>query len=67
MKYLDFREKLSSFMVFSQTDIFKYFPNFNAVQLTRWQEQGYIRKIIKGYYIFADLEVDEKAMSKIAD
>jgi len=67
MQYLELRENLKKFIVFSINDIFKVDPNFHKQRLSEWQKKGYIKKIIKGYYIFSDLEINEQALFIIAN
>lgn len=44
--------------VFSLQDVQKIAPNFNRIQLDRWQKKGYIKRIKKEYYYFTDKEID---------
>ena len=67
MQYLELRENLKKFIVFSINDIFKVDPNFHKQRLSEWQKKGYIKKIVKGYYIFSDLEINEQALFIIAN
>lgn len=68
MKYLEFKDALKGFTVFSVTEINKIGnSHFHRRRLNEWQEKGYIRKVIKGYYIFADLELNENVLFEIAN
>jgi predicted transcriptional regulator of viral defense system len=67
MRYLDFKKKLEPFIIFSLQDIRSFEPNFNVVQLSQWQNKGYIKKIIKGKYIFTDVELNEEILFLIAN
>lgn len=67
MKYLDFKEALKDFTVFSLVEIKKIDSRFHRRRLNDWQEKGYIKKIIKGYYIFSDLKIDENILFEIAN
>jgi predicted transcriptional regulator of viral defense system len=67
MHYIEFQKIFHSFTVFSLSDIRQADPAFCRRRLSEWQEKGYIRKIIKGYYIFADKLLDEKALFEIAN
>lgn len=67
MHYLDFRQQLSHLIVFSLRDIRILEPNFSAVQLSQWQKKGYIKKLIKGKYIFSDLQVNEHVLFLVAN
>ena len=67
MNYIEFHKILGPFTVFSLTDIRQVDPAFYRRRLNEWQKKGYIRKVIKGYYIFADRALDEKALFEIAN
>lgn len=67
MKYLEFREALKSFTLFSIREIRKVDSHFHRRRLNDWQEKGYIKKIIRGYYVFADLELNENVLFEIAN
>ena len=67
MRYLELKESLKEFTVFSLNDIRAIDGSFHRRRLNEWQEKGYIRKIIKGYYVFSDLELNENALFEIAN
>ena len=59
MQIIEFQKKLSMYSVFSLQDVQKIAPNFNRIQLDRWQKKGYIKRIKKEYYYFTDKEIDQ--------
>lgn len=67
MNYIEFKEKLKNFTVFSLSDIKKLDSAFHRRRLNEWQNKGYIKKVIKGYYVFSDLELEEKTIFEIAN
>lgn len=67
MRYQELRESLKDFTVFSLNDIRAMDGSFHRRRLNEWQDKGYIRKIIKGYYVFADLELNESVLFEIAN
>ena len=67
MRFLDFRKALADFRVFSLSDIRVIDPGFDRKRLTEWQQKGYITKIIKGHYIFCDVEPDDNILIEIAN
>jgi predicted transcriptional regulator of viral defense system len=67
MRYLELRESLKDFTVFSLNDIRAIDSSFHRRRLNEWQEKGYIRKVIKGYYTFSDLELNEVVLFEIAN
>ncbi len=67
MQYIELKESLKGFTIFSLTDIEKIDSNFHRRRLNEWQDKGYIKKITKGYYIFSDLELNENVLFEIAN
>ncbi len=67
MKYIQLKEALKDFTVFSLSDIKMIDPHFHRRRLNEWQEKGYIKKIAKGRYIFSDLIIDENVLFEIAN
>ena len=67
MRYNDFREAFKIFTVFSVDDIRRIDNRFNVRRLVEWQDKGYIKKIIRGHYIFANLELNENVLFEIAN
>ncbi len=67
MKYQQLRSRFKNHLVFSLSDIRKIEPNFYRVRLNEWQNHGYIKKLRRGYYLFADTPLDEPALSLIAN
>lgn len=67
MQYIEIRDNLKDFVVFSVSDILKIDQFFHKQRLSEWQRKGYIKKIAKGYYISADLEINESVLFIIAN
>lgn len=67
MRYLEFREALKMYTVFSINEIRKIDDQFHRRRLNEWQDKRYIKKIIRGYYIFSDLELSENTLFEIAN
>lgn len=67
MRYIELREGLKRFILFSVNDIRSIDSTFFLTRLNEWQRKGYIKKIIKGYYIFSDLEINENVLFEIAN
>ena len=67
MRYLEFRDKFSDFIVFTQRQIKQLEPDFNDGLLYRWQKKGYIKKICKGHYIFCEQKIDELILFHLAN
>lgn len=67
MQYIELKENLKDFTVFSLSDIKAIDSYFHRRRLNEWQVKGYIKKITRGYYIFSDLKLDEKIIFEIAN
>ena len=67
MQYLEFQNFLKDFTVFSLADIRQAEPGFHRRRLNEWQEKGYIKKVVKGHYVFSSLELDERVLFEIAN
>ena len=67
MKFVDLQEALKGYTLFSVQEINKIDPTFHRRRLSEWQEKGYIKKIIRGYYVFSDVELDEPVLFEIAN
>ncbi|OGR02965.1 MAG: hypothetical protein A2511_06810 [Deltaproteobacteria bacterium RIFOXYD12_FULL_50_9] len=67
MNFIRLKDLFHDFPVFSLADIRVADAGFDRRRLSEWQEKGYIRKIIKGYYIFADTSLDEIRLYAIAN
>ena len=67
MNYLEFKNRLQEFAVFSIHDIRKCFPDFDSRRLVEWQDKGYLKKIINRWYCFSDSVVNEEFLFLIAN
>ncbi len=67
MQYLELRGALKNFTVFSLADIKRIDNYFDRRRLSEWQNKGYIKKVIKGYYIFSDLQLNENVLFEVAN
>ena len=67
MKYLELKSELRDFTIFSLNEIRNIEPDFYRPRLNEWQDKGYIKKVIRGYYIFSDLKLSEEILFKIAN
>ena len=67
MKFLELKNELKDFTIFSLNEIKNVESDFHRRRLNEWQEKGYIKKIIRGYYLFSDLELSEEILFKIAN
>lgn len=67
MQFLELKDSLKDFIVFSTKDIEKVDNSFHTQRLSEWQRKGYIKKITKEYYTFADLDLNEQGLFFIAN
>ena len=67
MKYLELKSELRDFTIFSLNEIKNIEPGFHRRRLNEWQDKGYIKKVLRGYYIFSDLRLSEEILFKIAN
>lgn len=67
MQYIELKEKLNEYVVFTLQDIKKIDALFYRSRLNDWQDKGYIRKIRRGYYMFTDQKINESVLFSIAN
>src|SRR5680860_947179 len=67
MKFLELKSELKDFTIFSLNEIRNIEPVFHRRRLNEWQDKGYIKKVVRGYYIFSDLRISEEILFKIAN
>ena len=67
MQYLDLKNQLKDFPVFSIKDIEKVDLSFHKQRLSEWQKKNYVKKIRQGFYIFSDLQLNEKILFTVAN
>ena len=67
MRYQEFKAQFKDFLPFSIPDIRLVSPDFHSARLSEWQRKGYIKKLRRGYYMFADQFLDEQALYLIAN
>jgi predicted transcriptional regulator of viral defense system len=67
MNFVHFKNSLRDFPVFSIADIRAAHGDFDRRRLSEWQKKGYIKKIIKGHYLFSELDINEGMLWAIAN
>lgn len=67
MRYLELKNGLKDYLIFSLSDVKQLDPNFHRRRLNEWQDNDYIQKIIKGYYTFTDIKIDDRVLYYIAN
>jgi predicted transcriptional regulator of viral defense system len=67
MFYHPLKDRLKDYVVFSLSDIRKIDPKFYSPRLNDWQKKGYIKKMRRGYYMFADEKINEETLFLMAN
>ena len=67
MQYIQLKKAFKDFIIFTQQDIKNFDGSFCRQNLHEWQKKRYIKKVIKGYYIFSELEVTDSVLFTIAN
>ncbi len=67
MQFLEFKEKIKPFIVFTINDIRKIEPDFDLRRLNEWGKKGYINMIRRGHYMLSNLAIDDQALYTIAN
>jgi len=67
MRFIELRSLLKKFIVFSLSDIKAFDPKFHRRRLNEWQAKGYIKKVIREYYIFTDVDINDSTLFLIAN
>ena len=67
MTYLEFKQNLFDFGVFSTHDIQRRFPEFDRRRLTEWQDKNYIVNIRNKWYCFPEYLNNDKFLWLIAN
>lgn len=67
MKFSNFKEALSDYIVFSVQELKKLDPHFYPSRLIEWQKRGIITKIRRGFYCFKPISLNDEARYRIAN
>ena len=67
MKFRDFQLHAKDLPVFNLNDVRKFNPDFHRQQLSDWLNRGYIQSLACGYYLLADVQVDESYLFMLAN
>ena len=65
--FLDFKNALNTFSIFSTVDIYKAFPNLHRRRLHEWVARGLLKPVVKRYYVFSDVFIDESFLYFVAN
>lgn len=67
MHFIDFQNRLAVYPVFSLQDLRKLFDDFHYRQLDRWAKKGYLKKLKRGFYCFAEQSFDRNMLFHMAN
>lgn len=66
MKYIDIANRFADYPLIRVSDIKMLYPDFDHRRLYEWQKKGYIKKITKNNYYFANRKYSEEELNWIA-
>jgi len=67
MIFLEFKDKLAGFGIFSTKDVKKFFPRFDRRRLSEWQNKNYILKLRNSWYCFPEYLINKNSHWLIAN
>lgn len=67
MIFRDFETRIKPLPAFNLNDIRKIDPDFHRPQLSDWISRGYITPLAGGYYILANMQIDESLVFMLAN
>jgi predicted transcriptional regulator of viral defense system len=67
MRFLDFQRYAKKLLAFNLNDVRKLDPSFHRQQLSDWSNRGYIQSLAGGYYVLADVQVNEGYLFMLAN
>jgi len=67
MKYIDFQNVFNNRTLIDVREVKNIFPDFESRRFFEWQKKGYIKKITKLFYVFADKKINENEICFIAN
>lgn len=67
MKYTEIQKYLDEIKAFSYEDLKILDNKFNKSKLSNWKKQGYIKQIIRGFYVYWNLKIDTNVLFQISN
>lgn len=67
MIFRDFETQIKPLPAFNLNDIRKIDPNFHRPQLSDWIAREYIKPLASGYYVLANLQINESLLFMLAN
>jgi len=67
MRYIDFQNIFSNRTLIDVREVKNIFPDFESRRFYEWQKKGYIKKLSKLFYYFADKNLNDNDLCFIAN
>ena len=67
MRFRDFQDHIKDLPLFNLNDIRKFDPGYHRQQLRDWLNRGYIQTLVGGFYLLADIQMDESTLFMLAN
>ena len=67
MKYIDIQKNLEKLKVFSSQDLKILDDKYDKSKIFKWKKKWYIQQIIRWYYIFSDIDLNEAILYLISN
>ena len=67
VRFRDFETRMQFLPAFNLNDVRKFDPGFHREQLSDWLGREYIKPLAGGYYLLADIQVDESTLFMLAN
>jgi len=67
MNYVDFAKMFKDFPVINIADVKTAFSDFDHRRIYEWQKAGYIKKVARNFYVFADKSLNEEEVCFIGN
>ena len=67
MKYTEIQQNLATLQVFGISDLKILDDKFNKSKLSDWKKSGYIKQIIRGFYLYGNAKINQDLLFKISN
>ncbi|MDD2693549.1 MAG: hypothetical protein PHY14_01300 [Candidatus Gracilibacteria bacterium] len=67
MKYTEIQHNLATLQVFGISDLKMLDDKFNKSKLSDWKKSGYIKQIIRGFYLYGNTKINQNLLFKTSN
>lgn len=67
MKYIDFYEQFKKLPFINISDVKTVFSDYDHRRMYEWQKAGYVKKIVRNFYVFVDKTQNDEELCFIAN